>query len=163
MNHFDRVMDIIMSDRIEGGFVNDKKDPGGMTKYGISKTAHPEIDVEKLTPEAAKEIYRAEYWDRIQGHLLPWPLCLYVMDAAVNQGVKPAVEMLQTCLKVKADGVMGLVTTSAAAKSKQSEIIPRYLTARLNRYTKTKNFDTYGEGWFNRVFRLIFTPTGMNV
>ena len=163
MNYFDRVMDVIMSDRIEGGLVNNPKDPGGMTKYGISKRAYPELDIEKLTPEDAREIYRTDYWDKIHGHLLPWPLCLFVMDAAVNQGVAPAVEMLQKTLGVKVDGVMGIVTTTAAAKRKQAEVLPAFLTARMTRYIKTKGFEDFGAGWFNRIFRLIFTPTGVNV
>ncbi len=162
VNHFDRVMDVILSDRIEGGFVNHKKDPGGMTKYGISKAAYPEIDIEKLTLEEAKELYRTDYWEKIGGPLLPWPLCLYVMDAAVNQGVKPAVTMLQEALGVKPDGVVGLVTTTAAARRRQSDVIPVFLTARLNRYMDTKNFKDFGAGWFNRIFRLIFTPTEVN-
>jgi lysozyme family protein len=38
---------------IEGGLVNDPLDPGGMTKYGISKRFNPDVDVENLTIEQA--------------------------------------------------------------------------------------------------------------
>ena len=29
----------------EGGYVNDPADPGGETKYGISKKAYPTVDI----------------------------------------------------------------------------------------------------------------------
>ena len=46
----------------EGGYVNDPDDPGGETKYGISKRAHPDVDIASLTPESAAEIYKDYYW-----------------------------------------------------------------------------------------------------
>ncbi len=49
----------------EGGYVNDPDDPGGETKYGISKRAHPEVDIKNLTVAQAGEIYKREYWDSI--------------------------------------------------------------------------------------------------
>ena len=36
----------------EGGYVNDPKDPGGETKYGISKRAYPGEDIAGLLHEA---------------------------------------------------------------------------------------------------------------
>ncbi len=41
----------------KGGLVNDPNDPGGETKYGISKRAYPELDIANLTLEQAKGIY----------------------------------------------------------------------------------------------------------
>jgi len=44
----------------EGGETTDQ---GGRTKYGISSKAHPKVDLDKLTKEEAKRIYKREYWD----------------------------------------------------------------------------------------------------
>lgn len=38
----------------EGGLVNHPKDPGGVTKFGISQRAYPALNIRELTPEAAK-------------------------------------------------------------------------------------------------------------
>lgn len=40
---FDDAVEIVL--KHEGGYVNDKKDPGGETNMGISKRAYPHIDI----------------------------------------------------------------------------------------------------------------------
>lgn len=44
----------------EGG---ETVDQGGRTKYGISAKGHPNVDLDKLTKEEAKRIYKRDYWD----------------------------------------------------------------------------------------------------
>ena len=39
----------------EGGYVDDPRDPGLETKYGISKRSYPAVDIKALTLEQAKE------------------------------------------------------------------------------------------------------------
>ncbi|MBK8639281.1 MAG: hypothetical protein IPN92_13770 [Chromatiaceae bacterium] len=38
----------------EGGLVNDPRDPGGVTKFGISQRAYPALNIRGLTPDDAK-------------------------------------------------------------------------------------------------------------
>ena len=38
----------------EGGLVNDPKDPGGVTKFGISQRSYPALNIRELTPDDAK-------------------------------------------------------------------------------------------------------------
>lgn len=66
----------------EGGYVNDPDDPGGETKFGISKKSFPHEDIKNMTHERAAEIYRAGYW--FDG--LPEPLATAAFDTAVNVG-----------------------------------------------------------------------------
>ncbi len=73
--------------RAEGGYVNDPVDRGGETKFGISRRAHPGVDIRNLTREQAAEIYRREYWDAIGADRLPPEMREVAFDAAVNQGV----------------------------------------------------------------------------
>ena len=40
---FDKAFQITVG--VEGGYVNDPADPGGETRYGISKRAHPDVDI----------------------------------------------------------------------------------------------------------------------
>ena len=48
----------------EGGYVNDPADPGGETRYGISKRAFPQVDVKTLTLQQAKALYKVFYWEK---------------------------------------------------------------------------------------------------
>lgn len=72
--------------KTEGGYVNDPEDRGGETKYGISKKAHPELDIPTLTISDAKQIYKEKYWKEINADSLPPGLQEMAFDAAVNQG-----------------------------------------------------------------------------
>lgn len=71
----------------EGGYVNDPKDPGGETKYGISKRAHPYLDIKNLDLETASGIYKDKYWDEMNCDSFEPKLAVCIMDAAVNVGV----------------------------------------------------------------------------
>ncbi len=57
---FDQALKFVLER--EGGYVNDSSDPGGETKFGISKKAYPNLDIRNLTPELAGAIYKADYW-----------------------------------------------------------------------------------------------------
>lgn len=71
----------------EDEVTNYKWDPGGVTKFGISKTRHPNVDVANLTLAQAEDIYRREYWLAAGCDVLPDPMALNVFDASVNLGV----------------------------------------------------------------------------
>ena len=46
----------------EGGYVNDKQDAGGETRYGISKRSYPQLDIKSLTRDQARQIYFVDFW-----------------------------------------------------------------------------------------------------
>lgn len=78
----------------EGGYVAD--DAGrGETNLGINTQANPGVDIKNLTPDQAREIYKTKYWDAIDADSLPPELRGMAFDAAVNQGVGKAREMLR--------------------------------------------------------------------
>lgn len=152
MSDFDKAFEHVLG--IEGGYVNDPKDPGGETKYGICKRSYPAIDIKALTIEQAKAIYKRDYWDKVKGDELPSPINLFMFDAAVNQGVEPAIKMLQAALSVAQDGVFGAQTLRAAAQAKGGELPAQFMATRAMRYIGTRNFDRYGKGWFKRLFAI---------
>lgn len=116
----------------EGGYVNDPSDPGGETKWGISKRAHPDLDIKNLTPEKAAEVYAKDYWDRAGCDGMALPLNVVVFDSAVNCGVNRA------------------VTWARTAKTAQE-----FLNLRKEYYiglaAKNPNFQKYLKGWLNRL------------
>lgn len=148
----DTATKIIIS--LEGGHVNDPDDPGGETKWGISKRAYPGLDIARLTLDDAVRIYRRDYWDRYRVDSLPPKLRLAVFDCAVNCGGETAIALLQSCLGVKTDGVLGPVTRSALEGRKVGDLLPTYLAERALYYKGLATFEKYGRGWFRRLFRV---------
>lgn len=41
MNNFDKAFELVVG--VEGGYVNDPRDPGGRTIYGITERDHPDL------------------------------------------------------------------------------------------------------------------------
>ncbi len=118
----------------EGGYVNDPKDPGGETKYGISKKAWPYLDIKNLKEENAKVLYYQSYWIAVADNL-PWPLNLCVFDCAVNQGSKKARQFLR-----------------------ETSDWTRYLEIRKIHYLTLiqakPELDRFRKGWLNRINEL---------
>ncbi|MDS4026107.1 MAG: glycosyl hydrolase 108 family protein [Candidatus Contendobacter sp.] len=151
MTQADQCIGLIIN--IEDGLVDNPKDPGGLTKYGISKRAYPHLDIRNLTVKDAQTIYRNDYWNLIKGDQLPKGLDLLVFDCAVNQGVVTAIEFLQEAAKVTVDGVIG-EKTIAAARNKMPGVMQEFCVIRAWRYEINRNEDEFGKGWYRRLFGL---------
>jgi lysozyme family protein len=91
---FDRAWEIVKG--FEGGYTKDPNDPGGETKYGISKRAYPDEDIVGLTEKRARQIFRRDYWDRVGCGDLPVPLDIIVADTAFNCGIGKALAFAAT-------------------------------------------------------------------
>jgi len=135
----------------EGGYVYDPRDPGGETKFGISKRAYPEEDIKNLTLERAKALYHRDYWDEIHADELPRHVRFSVFDAAVNSGVRAAVQWLQRAVGVKDDGVIGHKTLSAVVAMEPYKLAARFNGVRLKFMTELNTFHVFGRGWSRRV------------
>lgn len=131
----------------EGGYSNDPKDPGGETKYGISKRAYPKEDIAALTRERAAEIYAKDY---AKPFLQLHPALGYQMfDFSINVGVNKATKILQLILDVTVDGKLGPKTLAAIVDARL--VAERLLAERLEYYTWLRGWERYGKGWARRV------------
>lgn len=139
----------------EGGYVNHPKDPGGETKWGITKrTALAngyDGAMKDLTRNGAYLIYKKAFWERYQCDRLPSDVAYQFFDAVVNHGSGNASRMLQRAVGVADDGVIGEITLSAVAKLNSNDVLMRFNAERLKFYTKLSTFDTFGKGWVNRI------------
>ena len=145
----------------EGGFSNRsrKADPGGPTNLGITQgtlkawrgRAVSVEEVKSLSREEALQIYRAQYWDAVKGDMLPRGLDYAVFDFAVNSGAARAVRELQKILKVKVDGVLGLITLEAVRTHSAISLINLLSAARLKFMKRLKNWTYNKNGWSRRV------------
>lgn len=101
----------------EGGYVNDPRDPGGETKYGISKRAYPHEDIANLTIERATSLYRRDYWFPLRlDSIISQGFANNVFDFGIHHGVRGTAKKWQLVLarhfgfKGKIDGLIGGAT-----------------------------------------------------
>lgn len=156
MTDYDRAFDLII--KAEGGYVSPeeairKGDLGGETNFGVSKRQYPDLDIKNLTIEQVKVIYKRDYWDKVKGDLMKWPLNLFVFDSAVNQGVDAAIKMLQKTFEIAQDGILGNNSMMKISSAKQFHCA-KFMAIRTMRYTGTRSFDVNGMGWFIRLFNI---------
>jgi len=111
----------------EGELIENKNDPGGITKYGISQKAHPYLNIKDLTLKEAKEIYFKNYWLKANCDKISFPLNFCIFDTAVNCGVRRAKEFMTKSLGWQ-----------------------DYLFKRIEFYIGLKNFKYFGRGWIRR-------------
>lgn len=100
---FEEALKIVL--KWEGGLSDHPNDTGGKTNKGIThstyrnwlkKKGRPNQDVSKITDEEVKQIYKEEYWDKINGDALAAKnpkLAIAMFNAAVNMGTGRAEEI----------------------------------------------------------------------
>ncbi len=93
MTNYDTAINRLLGN--EGGYVNDPNDPGGETKWGISKRSYPGINIMDLTRDQAIALYRRDFWDRADLENQPLAIGFQMLDFAVNSGAGPALRALQ--------------------------------------------------------------------
>lgn len=157
--NFDKCLELLLIH--EGGFVNDRRDNGGMTNLGVTIrvweewVGHPvsEKEMRNLTPLMVKALYKRKYWDACRADELISGVDYCVFDVSVNSGVGRAVKLLQQTIGVTVDGGFGPATLAAVKKAEENsvELIEAYCTKRLEFLQSLKTFDTFGRGWSRRV------------
>ena len=149
MDTFDAALAVTL--RYEGGYVNDPRDAGGETRFGISKTQYPDVDIRNLTKERAAEIYREDYWLKYRCDQLPAPLGALLFDSVVNHSPNNPIRWLQTAVGVAADGVIGPRTIAAANACRDPVKASADFTASRIEYVKTLgSYPRFGKGWHAR-------------
>tara|TARA_B100001113_G_C20942091_1_gene549212 strand:- start:255 stop:737 length:483 start_codon:yes stop_codon:yes gene_type:complete len=145
----------------EGGYVNDPKDPGGETNFGIAKRSHPDVDIKNLTEDKAKSIYKEHYWDKNKVEELPEELRHIYFDMCVNQGKSRAVKILQRAAnakgaELKVDGGLGPITLRAILKSNVE--LQRVRAYRVKYYadlvTRKPDLEKFYYGWYKRALEV---------
>ena len=125
--------------RWEGGYVNHPDDPGGETNFGISKRAHPDVDIAALTRAEAVEIYRREYWNPVASSM-PHPLSLVYFDTAVLHGSGMARKWFDEY---------------GGETNDEWNLIYAILLERAIVYLRSKNREVFADGWTMRLMDLM--------
>lgn len=137
----------------EGGYVNNPKDPGGETKYGISKRSYPHLNIATLTRDQAKQIYFDDFWNPLGD--IHGGLKFQAFDFAVNSGVGTAIRKLQFVVGAADDGVWGPRSAAALSAFETangiSDLLLLYIAERLDFMRKLKNWKDASGGWAARI------------
>lgn len=158
--NFDQAFARLVDPSHEGGYVNNPADPGGETKYGISRRSYPEEDIKNLTLERAKLLYRRDFWNPAGCDALPDEVKFEVFDLAVNTSArgdpKQAIKLLQraACMpEYEVDGVLGPHTLLMIGSIEPHKLLRRLQGLRIRFYTGMKRdwFAEFGRGVMNRV------------
>lgn len=139
----------------EGGFSDDPADPGGATRFGITRATLADWRGEAASVADVRTLDRDEaaaiYWDACRCGAMPAGLELLVFDAAVNQGPVRAVRLLQAALRVRQDGQIGPVTLDAARSADTRAAIIEFAARRMEAYGMLATFPRFGLGWSRRL------------
>ena len=154
---FKKCLELVL--KSEGGYVDHPSDPGGRTNLGVTQkvweewVGHPvtEKEMRALTPEKVAPMYEMKYWRTSYCEKLPQGLNLLVFSMAVNSGSGRAVKLLQRCLGLVEDGIIGARTMAKIQECRVADLIDRYSATRKEFYEGLKLFPVFGKGWLNRV------------
>jgi type VI secretion system secreted protein VgrG len=144
---------------------DDPDDPGGVTKYGIDRSAHQNLsadEIRNLTEDQAVEIYFTGEWPTSHANQLASPLGEIAFDMTILDGPGRAIRALQTACGFTGDDVdggWGPNTLAAATKTAEDpdqlmRAADRMLQWRAARYNslveKNPKLGKFLKGWLNR-------------
>ena len=143
----------------EGGWSDNRRDPGGATMQGVTLRVYREYfgrtksksDLRHISDGELKHIYKNGYWDLCRCDELPSGVDLAVFDYAVNSGPSRSCKALQKVVGTKQDGLIGPITLNAVMQMRPSEIISRLIAARLGFLHRLSSWRYFGRGWTRRV------------
>ena len=157
LTKFDEIIEVVLHH--EGGYVNDPKDPGGETNFGVAKRSHPDVDIKNLTKEGAKEIYKEVYWDKNKVESLSEDLRHIYFDMCVNQGRGRAVKILQQSANakgadLKVDGGMGPKTIASMDGVELQRVRAYRVKYYADLVTRKPDLERFYFGWFRRALEV---------
>lgn len=164
-SYSDIITDII--NREGPKYTNIAGDKGGPTKYGITLAtlqAYTHIpmtadNVRDMTESTARAIYMQMYILEPGYNKLNNPMLVeQLIDSSVQHGQTTTIQMLQRCLGLPADGVIGPATIAAVMHLDPVAITAKFLSANAHYYAACCRIKTnlqFAGGWFNRLGDLL--------
>ena len=163
--NFDQAVEVVLFH--EKGFVNNPNDKGGPTNFGLTfadmkECGLPETleQIQSLTKETAKEIYRKLFWNPMNLDLIQdYHIALCLFDQGVLQGKENAIKKVQNLLGFKIDGILGPMTAKAINAEDGLKLAFKFIRADLHRYNAIVKKEVsqleFIDGWDDRLFSLL--------
>jgi len=151
----------------EGGYTSLANDPGGETKFGISRRDYPNLDIASLARDEAIAIYFRDFWSAGRYAELPEGIAVKLFDLSVNMGPGHAVRCIQRALRaceiaVIEDGALGNGSIAAANRAEGSALLAALrseaasfyrVTAELSARERDGGEAEFLAGWLNRAYQ----------
>lgn len=151
MSSFDDAFTALVGN--EGGYSNNKADPGGETMWGVTARvarANGYTGAMRDLPQAtAKEIAKRVYWDPLSLDQFNPIIAFQMFDANYNGG--QTVRWAQQASGATVDGKFGPNTIAAIQGTNPQTFVLRFLAYRLKYLNGLKTWPTFGRGWTNRI------------
>lgn len=143
----------------EGGLSDHRNDRGGLTRYGISAVANPDVDVANLTFEGAVRIYERKYYTAVRGEEVPFLFVPALLGSSAHHGPGRAARLFQEAIGgITADGVIGPATLAAVRERHPLRTLDEFIWRRLYFMHRIVVGDSsqedFARGWFRRVVAL---------
>lgn len=159
---------------LEGGFVNNPKDKGGPTKFGVildtwktygyDKNRDGIINIDDLkviSIEDAKNIAKKIFWDYFKAdEIKNQSIAELIADWGYNSGRTTVARRVQRILKLTVDGIFGEETIKAVNKANQQKLFEAikadrkaFIEALVRMEPEQKVFY---KGWMNRINSFFF-------
>lgn len=146
----------------EGGFVNDKDDPGGATNKGVTLTTFRSIfgknrtinDLKNITTAQWDITFKKYFWDKCKADTINnQSIANMLVDFAWHSGLGNAVPIMQKVVGFnKQDGIVGNMTITAInTYPNQKALFESLKKARMDFLKRRKMWWKFGKGWSNRV------------
>lgn len=140
----------------EGGYVNNPADRGGPTKYGITQSDMPGVNIAGITPEQAAAYYSEHYWKPLYSQITSQAMAEKLFDCGVLFGVGTAVKMLQISMakeiNLVSDGTFGPNTLAATNMYGDLNAYKQTLLAHvIGIVTNNPSQSVFAQGWSNRI------------
>lgn len=171
-SNFDEAIKVVF--KHEGYYSNDKDDPGGETKYGISlrflKNERIDIDgdgdsdaddIKALTKTDADKIYFRKFWERNHYDALVEPaIATKMLDLAVNVGASRANKILKDSVnmfideQIPVDGILDKETIEIVNYIQPDELLNEIRLNQIAFYkglvAKNPKLSKFLNGWLAR-------------
>ena len=157
----------------EGKYSNNPHDPGGETNLGVTKKAWSTYlgrpiangEMARLTKADVKPFYKTEYWDKVQGDLMPKGLDYLAFDFAVNAGVIQCSKFIQRACGAEDDGHIGPGTMGKLAPLRPWDIMDSFSAQKRRFYKEIVLHNPMEEefliGWLRRVDTVLANARAM--
>lgn len=141
----------------EGGakLHNVKDDAGGWTIYGIAYNYNKELfdsleDFKDTVYDEASALAFVKYYLPVKAQMVNKSARLMYFDMAYNMGVKGAIKIMQKCIGVKADGIIGPITESKMHEVSEKCLYEQRKSYYYWRVKMDAKMNKFLKGWLNR-------------
>jgi lysozyme family protein len=173
---FQRALEFVLSN--EGGFVDDPKDHGGATKYGITqqtlgmwlRKSVSKDDVKLMSRTLAGEIYFNFYWCSLSCSLIDSEsIATMLFDAGVLFGTRTSALRAQLALNqlghpLTADGYIGPITRQVLSTVRADSFAVFFVSQLKQRIKeiveKDPSQEVFQAGWVRRVGKYFTLAAG---